>query len=446
MGMSVLAGPSAAACEKRIIRKLGIGKRTLSVYAIDGDSDKDLFFALRLKDSLELLGVPAQNTRITLPGAEDIIASLLQVSKEQYGFGYVNVYDASDLTARALIRLCPPWESVSFGPDGKAKEDYECVIVGFGSHGQAVLKQLVMNAQFEGSRFRAAVFSPAFSKEAGYFKADCPELLSRYQIKSVEADARSGEFYSFLQQRLPSLKLIAVCTGDEKSNREISDSMMLFLQRRGAERIRVVRCGDTGVQYQKQVGSPIRTMDIYTKAFLSAEDADQNAIVLNAAYDTSEKSDWEKWVACTSFSKMSSRASAEFLPAFVRASGSSRAEIMSGNWHPAKDVLENLGKTEHLRWNAFHFANGYRTMTDDEFNANAAEWRRCREEGVPCKVRISKDAAARTHACLIPWDDLDALSEKENAVTGGNVDYKQYDINNVLALPRLLRAGEEDAK
>lgn len=446
MGMSVLAGPSAAACDKRIIRKLGIGKRTLSVYAIDRDSDKDLFFALRLKDSLERLDVPAQNTRITLPGAEDIITALLQVSKEQYGFGYVNVYDASDLTARALIRLCPPWDSVSFGPDGKAKEDYECVIVGFGFHGQAVLKQLVMNAQFAGSSFRATVFSPAFSKEAGYFKADCPELLNRYQIESVEADARSSEFYSFLQQRLPSLKLIAVCTGDEESNREISDSLMLFLQRRGAERIRVVRCGDTGVRYQERVGSQIRTMDIYTKAFLSAEDADQNAILLNASYDSSGKSDWEKWVACTSFSKMSSRASAEFLPAFIRASGSSREEILSGNWHLSEEMLENLGKTEHLRWNAFHFANGYRTMTDDEFNANAAEWRRCQEKGIPCTVRIAKDTAARTHACLIPWDELEALSEKENAITGGSVDYKQYDINNVLALPKLIKAGEERIK
>ena len=85
-------------------------------------------------------------------------------------------------------------------------------------------------------------------------------------------------------------------------------------------------------------------------------------------------------------------------------------------------------------------------MTDDEFNANAAEWRRCQEKGIPCTVRIAKDTAARTHACLIPWDELDALSEKENAITGGSVDYKQYDINNVLALPKLIKAGEERIK
>ena len=443
MGMSALIGHSAVACDDRTIRRLHLGNRTLTVYAIDADSDRDLFFAMRLKESLERLGIPAENTRVTLPGAEDIITSMLQVSQEQYGFGYVSVYDSSDLTARALIRLCPPWESVSFDGDGMAMEDYECVIVGFGSHGQAALKQLVMNAQFSGSCFRATVFSPSYSAEAGYIKADSPELLNKYEIRSVQADARSSEFYDFIQQRLSSLKLIAVCTGDDENNREISDNLMLYLQRRGAENIAVVRCGDTGVYYQERVGSPILTMGIYSQAFLSAENADRNAIIINSVYDTSEKSDWEKWVACDSFSKMSSRASAEFLPAFIRASGSSREEMLEGNWHPSEKMLENLGKTEHLRWNAFHFANGYRAMSDEEFEANAAEWRRCQEEGIPSTVRIARDTAARTHACLISWDELDALSFKVSAVTGRSVDYKQYDINNVLALPKLLRAGEE---
>ncbi len=240
MGMSALIGPSAVACDDRTIRKLHLGNRTLTVYAIDEDSDRDLFFAMRLKESLERLGVPAKNTRVTLPGAEDIITSMLQVSETQYGFGYVSVYDSSDLTARALIRICPPWESVSFDGDGMAKEDYECVIVGFGSHGQAALKQLVMNAQFAGSCFKATVFSPSYSAEAGYIKADSPELLNKYEIRSVQADARSSDFYEFIQQRLSTLKLIAVCTGDDENNREISDNLMLYLQRRGAENIAVV--------------------------------------------------------------------------------------------------------------------------------------------------------------------------------------------------------------
>ena len=441
-GMSVVAGPSAVNSDKRTMRRLRVGKRKLMVYALDAQEDRNLYYALRLKDALEKEGVPAENTSLALPGAEDILTPMLQVSSEAYGFGYVHVFDPSMLVARALIRMCPPWESVRFSEDGRAAENYECAIVGFGSHGQAALRQLIMNGQFEGSSFRAAVFSLHFEAEAGYLTEDCPELLKRYEIHQIRADGRSAEFYRYVEERSKTLKLIAVCTGDEEMNREISDNLMLFLQRRTAENICVVRCGKQGVRYQERVGSPIISYSIYSREFLSAKEADRGAVLLNAVYDSSDRSDWEKWIACDSFSKMSSRASADFLPAFVRASGSSREEILAGSWDPSPALLETLGRTEHLRWNAFHFAMGYRPMSREEFEANAETWLQCRQKGVPCPIRITKNSEARTHACLIPWEELDELSEREKAVTGREVDYKQTDINNVLALPMLLKATD----
>ena len=66
----------------------------------------------------------------------------------------------------------------------------------------------------------------------------------------------------------------------------------------------MVQCGKEGVRYQAAIGSPIVSTKIYTRAFLSAEEADRDAILLNSTYDTSERSDWEKWVACDSFSKI----------------------------------------------------------------------------------------------------------------------------------------------
>ncbi len=442
-GMSVLTGPAAAAAEEKALRQLHIARRKLTVYALDPADDKNLYFALRLKDTLEKMQARPENTRVTLPGAEDIISTMLQVSEEHYGFGYVNVYDRSTLAARALIRTVPPWDFISFDSEGRAKEDFECVIVGFGAHGQAALKQLVMNGQFAGAHFRAAIFSPNFEKEAGYLQSDCPELLRQYEIASYPSDARSLDFFRYIERRIATLKLIVIATGSEETNREISDDLMLFLKRRDAENICVVRCGERGVRYQERVGSPILTTEIYTRAFLSAEDADRGAILLNASYDSSGRSDWEKWVGCDSFSKMSSRASADFSPAYIRASSSSREELLAGNWHPSEQMLRNLGETEHLRWNAFHFAMGYRPMSEEEFASNARRWIKCREEGRPCRFKISKNSEGRTHACLIGWDELNELSARESEITGRRIDYQQTDINNVLALPKLLRAEEE---
>ena len=444
MGMSVISGPSAVASDKSVMRRLRAGKRRINVYAME-EEDQDLFYALGLKEALKEAGADPENTAVTLPGAEDIITSMLQVSPDQYGFGYVNVYDSAMLAARALIKTCPPWDLLRFGSDGRAQEDFDCAIVGFGRHGQAVLKQLIMNSQFAGSAFHAAVFSPNFENEAGYMKAECASMFENYDINSFNADGRSIEFYNYVDKHIGSLKLIAVCTGDEGSDREISDNLMMYLKRRSAQHICVVRCGDDGVRYQETVGSPIITANINSLEYLSAQKADRDAIIINSTYDGSDRTDWEKWVGCDSFSKMSSRASADFIPAFIRAAGLSADEVMAGNWPPASDVLEALGETEHLRWNAFHFVMGYSPMSDEAFDKRAEAYRERISGGKP-GIRLSKDSENRTHACLIPWDKLDRLSEKESTITGHEVDYKKYDINNVLIIPDILKQRQTTEK
>ena len=287
--------------------------------------------------------------------------------------------------------------------------------------------------------------------ETPLFRGICPDPDfdqpgSFGHIRGFAEDGRSTAFYSYVGAALDTLKMIVVCTGDDNMDREISDNLMLFLNRRNAEQICVVRVGWSGVRYQARIGGTVHSQPLLSLASLSAEQADREAILLNSAYDPSPRSDWEKWVACDSFSKMSSRASADFMPALVKASGSSAAELVSGAWQPSPELLRVLGETEHLRWCAFHSVMGYSPMPRAQFEENAAIWARCRAEGVPCPVRISKDPVARFHACLVPWEELDALSELENSITGGSVDYKQLDINNVLALPRLLQAQENAKK
>ena len=444
MGMSVISGPSAVSSARSVMRRLRVSRRSINVFAMD-EEDKDLFYALDLKNALKEAGVSPEKTAITLPGAEDIITSMLQVSADQYGYGYVNVYDSAMLSARALIKTCPPWELVRFGSDGRALEDFDCAIVGFGRHGQAVLKQLLMNGQFAGSDFHATIFSPNYENESGYMKAECASMFKSYDINSIKADGRSIEFYNYVDRHIGTLKLIAICTGNEDSDREISDNLMMYLKRRKAEHICVVRCGKDGIRYQETVGSPVITVSIYSLEYLSAQRADRDAVIINSTYDDSDRTDWEKWVACDSFSKMSSRASADFIPAFIRASGMKADEVRAGNWPPAADILEVLGETEHLRWNAFHFVMGYSPMSSGEFDERADIYRKHTEKGLP-GIRLSKDSENRTHACLIPWNELDDLSKKESSVTGREVNYKQYDINNVLIIPEIFKQREATVK
>ena len=442
LGMSVLSGRDAVESKPSALRMLHLAHRKLSVYALDTAPEKNLSYALSLRDALEEAGIPEEQTHISLPGDEEILSALLQVSPERYGYGYVNVFDPAVLCARALVRLCPPWELLRFSEDGRAEEDFSCAVVGFGRHGQAVLKQLVMNGQFAGGKFHAAVFSPAFEEESGALAVECPELFQQYDIESFSSDGRSRVFYDYIAAHLSTLKLIAVCTGSERMNGEIADSLMLYLRRRGAESIRVLQCSARGVRMQRRVGDPIESLDVCRRSFLSAEEADRRAIRLNAVYDDSARSDWEKWVACDSFSKMSSRASADFAPAFLSLSHSSLEALRAGEWRPEGALLRSLGETEHMRWCAFHYVMGYAPMSREQFEARAAAWRRGVQEGRSDLPRVAKDTAGRLHACLIPWEELGELSAREESLTGRKVDYQQYDIQNVLALPSLLIGDE----
>ena len=54
-----------------------------------------------------------------------------------------------------------------------------------------------------------------------------------------------------------------------------------------------------------------------------------------------------------------------------------------------------------------------------------------------------KDTKAKLHACIIPWEDLDALSERESRAKGTPVDYKQMDRDNVLAIKDQLMEIEK---
>ena len=400
MGMQVLAGQDAVNPTVSWVRKaLHPGKRKISIYGLEENEDRNLRFALQLRDALKTIGIRPENTRISLPGVEDILTGLLQVSEEEYGYGHVYVYDRAMLAARALIRYCPPWDYMHFDRIGRAVEDFGCVIVGFGLHGQAVLKQLIMNGQYVGSTFHAAVFSPDYQNEAGYLMADSPGLPENYDIRFFAGDGRGTVFYDYLSENLSKIRMIVVCTGSEEMNREISDNLMMYLHHRDEEQILVVRCGDYGIRYQEEIGSPIISRSSITLEMLSAENADRSAIILNSTYDRSERTDWQKWVACDSFSKMSSRASADFLPAFIRISGSSREEILSGNWHPDEQMQDVLGQTEHLRWSAFHYTMGYRAMSKAELEERGERCRRSIDAGEPCSIRLTKDTSARRLAC-----------------------------------------------
>ena len=123
--------------------------------------------------------------------------------------------------------------------------------------------------------------------------------------------------------------------------------------------------------------------------------------------------------------------------------GKTEDQVREEGWNLTPAQEENLGRTEHLRWCAFHLAHGYRPMSAAEWQSRADIYLQEKAEKGSSRFRISKNAPGKTHACLVSWEDLPALDQKEAAVTGKFPDYRQLDINNILAIPELLRTKKE---
>lgn len=441
MGALFRSDTDALSGNIRFLKGIGMqkGKRQLRVYALDSSMLLNKQFASNLLTSLETLGVSPEQTKLTILSLDEETDNPLQAAPGRYGFGSVLSVNEPNMVARILIRSYPPCKTMTFDSNGKATEDFHGIIIGFGQIGQAVLRQLVLNSQFHGSNSRIAVFAPDYERRMGWISHECREMLKHYPIKMYPYDGRSSQLYDYLEAHAGSINYVAVCTGSESINMEVTERMQLFLQRRDCK-APILMCSRRGISHTTQ-NDRLVYHKIYVPEILCSDQIDRMAIVLNQSYQ--KKGDmYENWKKCSYFDRMSSRAAADFYEALLHCAGTTAEEAIA-HWDPQGELLENLSASEHLRWNAFHYSMGFRPMTEEEFRERAEAYPQAKKENP--KYRITKDVEKRIHACMIPWEALDAYSAKENAVTGNKTDYAENDRSNVRALANVLRsmAAEE---
>ena len=439
-GAVIEKGTDALSANVRFLRSLnmGPGNRKLELAALHEDGRKNLLYARELLASMSSIGIRPEQTSLLASGIGDEAAALQALGGE--GYGSVYAFDVYEQTARQMFREHPPCELIGFDGNGKAKEDLHALILGFGRMGRAVLSQLVRNGQFYGSSFRADVFDPGAQNG---FLHEHP-VMQAYDIRFHGIDGMSDEFFAFLKENRGTVKLIVLCTGTREKNHEIAGDLAAWFP--WNEKLPLVllvsRNGFIWLGEDRYEAQSVRFPDI---AAVDPEEMDALAMQVNHIYCEgmgSMESARKEWSRCSYADRRSSRACADFYPAVLRASGRTEAQVISGDWPPQGEMLENLSVTEHMRWCAFQYVSGYAPMPEEVWRQRAEQYKR----GAAPGFRIGRDDGKRLQACLIPWDELDALSERENAVTGGKVDYKQMDRNNILMLSQVLAAKQEKAE
>lgn len=433
----------ALAADRRFVKSMGIrpGKRKIWLYVMAKENTKNLCYADAFKKALEAEKILPEQTSLVLIGAEEGVQTSFVAKEGRYGYGNLDIIDKAQLAARRLIRQYPPAKALTFDEKGKATQDLDCMIFGFGRIGQAVLQQVTINGQFYGSTFHAAVFDPKCAELTGCVRVQNKCLLDDYDIRFVNCDARSKEMYEYLESHKDTLNYAVVCTGSDKINEEIADELLRHFARRG-KNLPVYTCSYSGVQ-RISFDSVPKKWKLYCADLLWQNGMDIMAMAVNQIYCQGNGKTMQKnWESCDYFSRMSSRAFADFIPSMLHMAGQT-LEGVPADWKPEGELLENLAITEHMRWCAFHYSMGYTPMTPEEFHTRGRQHAKEREETGKGKLRIGKDTLRRVHACLTPWEKLDELSQAENSYTGKNLDYKDMDRNNVLAMPQILAIARE---
>lgn len=424
----------------RFLKSIGSEKGTphLTLYALDYDESRNQVYAKALLKALEEQQVDTTNANLVLRGSDDSVQTDFQQTADRYGYGSVKIFSNSSVSARMLMQAIPPCTKMDFDEQGKAKGDFDAVIIGFGKSGRCVLRQLLQNAQFEGSHFRVAIFSLMPQSENGYFSASYPGVITKYEVNFQTVNAQSFEFYEYLNEHLDTLRYVISCTGSQMRDNEICADIASFMKLRRCSAA-VCCCSGKGIGWSSSPTEPMQYKTIYTSDVLFSDTADRRAMLLNHSYCGGDITPEEAWKQCSYFDRESSRASADFMDAFIRMSGLKKEAITEENWKalPA-DLLENMAKTEHLRWCAFHYAMGFLPMSQEDYRLRGELYRQQVKEGKK-PIRIGKDMGRRRHACLCSWDELIELSQREESYTGKRVDYQKMDLDNVLTVPRMVK-------
>ncbi len=430
----------ALKADRKFLKSIGFrsGRRELTLYAVSKNSSANVRYAKALLGSLYENNAPSEDLHLVVLEQENAAVSQLQHTPEQYGYGFVNAVSEPQMAARLLMMKYPPCNMLSFDEDGRATENFDALVIGFGQVGQAVMKALVMNGQFEGSTFHASVFATNCNATDGRFADQLSSMLNNYDINLHQYDARSRKMYEYLSEHSNTLKYVVICTGKDDINHEIADDMKDYFNRCDRD-VPVFICSRKGIEACAADSSETVTHKVYQADLLCGDYFDKMAMVINHRYQSSkDKTPLQHWLECDYFSRQSCRAFADFVPAIIRAAGKTTEQVCSGEWELTDAQKETLSKTEHLRWCAFHYCMGFDTMKDEEFEIRSKLYKDQIAQECSSNIRIAKNMKNRTHACLVSWEKLLTLSQKEAAVTGIYRDYQAMDTDNILSVPELF--------
>ncbi|MDR1508245.1 MAG: hypothetical protein LBS53_01240 [Synergistaceae bacterium] len=371
---------------------------------------------------------------------------IFDFSSRKRAFG-LHKFSETELAARSLLSLRPPWACLSF-EKGVAVKNFSMMILGFGSFGEELLCRFIMNGQFVGSRARAIVIDSKMDRLKEPFKRKRPSIEMCCDLDFINADVGSETFYNYLDETVFGIDYIIIALGETGPNLNTAQNLLEFF-RRADKKIPVIAVRfpeGEGEEKNNNVLFFSKRDKIFSETLVIHEDSDRMASAVNYAYNFSvngqapEKTREELWDELSDFNKESSRATADFIPAMLAIAGLDEKQAIERERLTDDDsVAELLAHTEHIRWNAFHCVMGYTPMSLEMMKARFDK---------SASASCLKDADKKRHGCLVEYDSLDKVSDFFNKLMDSKAlprrDFKREDRFISKNIPKILKSKKDD--
>lgn len=297
-------------------------------------------------------------------------------------------------------------------------EPFDICIIGFDSIGQEFLLSAFENSAFltrdNQESFRALVFDEEMLVKKEKFLTDVPYFESSGQIDFADAGIHTPEYFKIIGARIDSLKQIIVATHDTRFNIEAAVKLQRYFNRIGRydyrpEILIIFNEPCPGIEHLLGQYPNMRIMDVNDRIInyetLVERSIDTKAKATHEQYRQTSDKKMLKWEDLETFTQESNRAANRDIY-----NKKALFELCKGE---EKERIDFIAQYEHSRWCAFHYAHGWKLLPVSDLTD---------EERARC---ITKHPKEKRHACLVPWDELDALPQEEQG------RLKKYDVDNV---------------
>jgi len=360
----------------------------------------------------------------------------------------IHIVNEADLVVRRMIEKRHPVNCPAFKfKDGVTRHNFTVMMVGFGALGQTALLRLVMNGQFVGSRMRAIVVDRNIDKYQEYFLHRFPGLKICCDMEFHKVDVHSDVFFKLLDES-GDIDYMVIALHLDKANKQTALDVRFHYdrgirdgQKKDGRTVIAVSENWRSLYEANQDEERGEDMfvfgqleDIYKESIIIRGKIDLMAKAVNEVYN-SQSQKKKSWTERSWFEQESSRASADFVQAQLVLAGVDEKNVSGILVDKDSPVLETLAQTEHLRWNAFHAAMGWRPISIEEMREIYKRY----NDPFICQ----KDGKTRSHLCFAPWGELGAISEAYERITGNKEDFKQYDYRIVENVPEFLKKAKE---